>query len=89
MEKVNRIPNVIQLVAPVLDRTRNPGFVFELEPHNKWRFQSMTMMEIKIFAKQLLVALERVHSIGIMHRDIKPSNLRYNFDQMQLVGLIF
>jgi len=89
LEKVKSIPNVIQLVAPVRDKYGMPGYVFEFEPHDSGRYETMTMTEIKIFTKQLLVALDRIHSLGIMHRDVKPGNLRYDFERMRLVLIDF
>ena len=88
LERIKSAPNVIQLVAPVRSREGTPGFVFDLEPHDNDRYLSMTMREIKIFTKQLLLALEGVHSLGIMHRDVKPKNLRYDFERMRLVRFL-
>lgn len=38
----------------------------------------MDMMETKLYMKNLLTALKRVHKFNIIHRDIKPSNFLYD-----------
>lgn len=38
----------------------------------------MDVKELACYMKNLLVALARVHSFGIVHRDIKPSNFLYD-----------
>lgn len=38
----------------------------------------MDLKELACYMKNLLVALARVHSFGIVHRDIKPSNFLYD-----------
>ena len=86
LEKVRNISNVIRLVAPVRDQKGVPALIFEFEPHSEERYYAMSISEIKTFAKQLLLALEKIHSIGIMHRDIKRDNLRYDFKRMRVVS---
>lgn len=38
----------------------------------------MDVNELAFYMKNLLIALARVHSFGIVHRDIKPSNFLYD-----------
>ena len=70
LEKVRHLPHVIRLLSPVRGRLGDLAFAFEFEPHQQDRYDSMTIDEIRIFTKQLLTALEGVHSLGIMHREV-------------------
>lgn len=38
----------------------------------------LSVEEVRHYMKNLLIALERVHSFGVIHRDIKPANFLYD-----------
>ena len=70
------IPNVIQL----LDFFVNDDCYYLLFPYyncnsSRTIFYNFTSVEIKIFMKKFLEALEKLHKKGIIHRDLKPGNI--------------
>ena len=47
-------------------------------------YRLFSKQDLKPYMKQLLTALDFIHSNGIIHRDIKPHNVLYNFEAKKL-----
>lgn len=71
--------NVVSCIASM--RIRDcVVFIMPYLPHDKFSdyVLDMDVNETRLYMKNLLLALRRVHSFNIIHRDIKPSNFLYN-----------
>ncbi|KAL0208094.1 hypothetical protein P9112_010681 [Eukaryota sp. TZLM1-RC] len=80
-------PNIVKLLDTVRDaETDAPSLVMEYVKNTelkKWT-SSLSLLDIKCYIYQLLLALEHCHSHGIMHRDVKPGNVVFDYRRHQL-----
>lgn len=77
-------PNVVHVSRVVVGSNLDKIFMVmeymdhelkDLISNNKYQFSES---EIKCLMKQLLDAVDYIHSKNIMHRDLKTSNILYN-----------
>ena len=82
--------NVVQLVSCFFN-AGHTVLVLPIHEHVRFQdvYQRMDVDETREYLRNLLVALDRVHRLGIVHRDIKPANFLYNRDRRQYVLVDF
>lgn len=75
------VENIIQLLDVVKDAESNTrALIFPYEDHTEARtlFKIFTCEDIVYYTKELIRALDVIHSMGIFHRDLKPHNIIIN-----------
>lgn len=67
------------------------AFVMPYMPHDRFHdfYTKMDVPEIRLYMRNLLLALRHVHRFNIIHRDVKPSNFLYNRRQGQFLLVDF
>ncbi|XP_064536443.1 cell division cycle 7-related protein kinase [Drosophila montana] len=67
------------------------AFVMPYMPHDRFHdfYTKMDVPEIRLYMRNLLLALRHVHKFNIIHRDVKPSNFLYNRRQGQFLLVDF
>ena len=78
-----RLSNGLKNVVPLYFCHRILGDVVLVMPYienNKFNdvIRTMDHIEMKTYMKNLLQAINHIHSLGIIHRDIKPANFLYD-----------
>src|SRR5699024_10977097 len=76
-----RHPNVVQ-VTDLIETEEQTAYVMEYLEGNtlkdKLRLSKLSDSEIRVYLKQMVAALDYIHSQGLIHRDIKPSNFLFD-----------
>lgn len=74
-------PNIIKLLDVTKDpATKIPSLIFEYceAKDHKLLFPQLNDFDLRTYIREVLIALEFSHSMGIMHRDIKPHNVLFS-----------
>jgi len=75
LRAVRGIPGIVQLLGVYKTEDESEIVIMMAEVRAKSRhFAPATVFHLKRYMQQLLEALHRLHSLGIIHRDIKESN---------------
>ncbi|KAH8308577.1 hypothetical protein KR018_011943, partial [Drosophila ironensis] len=79
MTKMGGTDNVVGIHC-CLRCDASAAFVMPYMAHDRFHdfYTRMDVPEIRLYMRNLLVALRHVHKFNIIHRDVKPSNFLYN-----------
>lgn len=88
--KIGGVDNVGGIEACVRHQD-SVAFIMPYLAHDKFHqyFDKMDVKEARVYLKNLLLALQRVHSFNIIHRDVKPSNFLYNRKEQKFMLVDF
>ncbi|XP_017073876.1 cell division cycle 7-related protein kinase [Drosophila eugracilis] len=79
MTKMGGTDNVVGIHC-CLRCDASAAFVMPYMAHDRFHdfYTRMDVPEIRLYMRNLLVALRHVHKFDVIHRDVKPSNFLYN-----------